>query len=181
MIMLERGQGVSFTSSRWGFGPNRFGQVDTFKIDFLLHYIGKSRVLEVSVFPLQSANCKQFPCKVCPSPCRPVGSFLGIKDSQSRGAWWAVLKFLPPALGLGVCRFRSQAKTYTPLINPCCGSHPGRKQRKTGTNVGSGTIFLKQKEGDWQQILAQGQSSSHTHTHKVKYGSHRVEKHICNT
>ncbi|MPX07482.1 hypothetical protein C0133_08905, partial [Moraxella catarrhalis] len=29
-----------------------------------------------------------------------------------------------------------------------------------GTDVSSGPIFLKQKEEDWQQMLAQGQSSS---------------------
>ena len=34
------------------------------------------------------------------------------------------------------------------------------KERKTGTDVSSATIFLKQKEKDWQQMLAQGQSSS---------------------
>ena len=31
---------------------------------------------------------------------------------------------------------------------------------KIGINVSSGTIFLKQKEEDWQQMLAQGPSSS---------------------
>ena len=36
------------------------------------------------------------------------------------------------------------------------------KQRKIGTDVSSVTVFLKQKEEDWQQMLAQGQSSSHT-------------------
>ena len=34
-----------------------------------------------------------------------------------------------------------------------------------GIDVSSETIFLKQKEEDWQQMLAQGQCSSHTHTH----------------
>ena len=29
-----------------------------------------------------------------------------------------------------------------------------------GTDVSSGRIFLKQKEEDWQQMLAQGKSSS---------------------
>ena len=37
---------------------------------------------------------------------------------------------------------------------------------KIGTDVGSRTISLKQKEEDWQQMLAQGRFSSHTHTHK---------------
>ena len=35
-----------------------------------------------------------------------------------------------------------------------------KKQRKTGTDVSSGPVFLKQKEEDWQQMLAQGQSFS---------------------
>ena len=36
------------------------------------------------------------------------------------------------------------------------------KQSKIGTDISSVMIFLKQKEEDWQQMLAQGQSSSHT-------------------
>ena len=48
-----------------------------------------------------------------------------------------------------------------PLVKPCCGSIPHEIERKIGTDVGSATISLKQKkEEDWQQILAQGQSSS---------------------
>ena len=34
------------------------------------------------------------------------------------------------------------------------------QNRQIGTDVSSATIFLKQKEEDWQQTLAQGQSSS---------------------
>ena len=33
-----------------------------------------------------------------------------------------------------------------------------------GTDISSVTSFLKQKEEDCQQMLAQGQSSTHTHT-----------------
>ena len=49
----------------------------------------------------------------------------------------------------------------TPLIS----SHavvgvPHTKWRKMGTDVSSGQIFLKQKEEEWQQMLAQGESSS---------------------
>ena len=29
-----------------------------------------------------------------------------------------------------------------------------------GTDISSQTLFLKQKEDDWQQVLAQGQSSA---------------------
>ena len=46
------------------------------------------------------------------------------------------------------------------LIKPCWGSIPHTKKRKVGTDVSSATIFLKWKEEDGQQILAQGQSSS---------------------
>ena len=42
------------------------------------------------------------------------------------------------------------------------------KQRTMGTNVSSVTVFLKQKEEEWQQMLAQGQSSSHTQKFKWK-------------
>ena len=41
------------------------------------------------------------------------------------------------------------------------------KKRKIGTDVSSGTIFLKQKEEDWQQMLAQGQSSSPKTTYQT--------------
>ena len=36
------------------------------------------------------------------------------------------------------------------------------KQRNSGTDVSSATVFLKQIDKDWQHMLAQGQSSSHT-------------------
>ena len=53
----------------------------------------------------------------------------------------------------------------TPLIKPCCGGVPHRKYRKTATDVSSGPLFPKQKEENWQQVLAHSQSSSFTHTH----------------
>ena len=49
---------------------------------------------------------------------------------------------------------RSWAWTYTICQWPCGGSDPDTKWRKTGTDVISGPIFLKQKEGDGQQMLA---------------------------
>ena len=77
-------------------------------------------------------------------------------------AWW--LDLCTPLQQLGAHRFRSWAQAWH-----CSSSHaveaPHIKQRKIGTNVGSGTVFLKQREEDWQWMLAQGQSSSHTHTH----------------
>ena len=51
------------------------------------------------------------------------------------------------------------APTYTTWW-PCSGGDPQRKQRKIGTDVSSERIFLKQKEEDWQQMFAQGESSS---------------------
>ena len=51
-------------------------------------------------------------------------------------------------------------QTYTPLTKPCFGGIPHTKQRRIGRDVSSAAIFLKQKEEDWQQMLAQGQSSS---------------------
>ena len=51
----------------------------------------------------------------------------------------------------------------------CQATHAGaashKKWRRIETDVNSGTIFLKQKEEHWQQMLAQGQSS-HIHTQK---------------
>ena len=48
-----------------------------------------------------------------------------------------------------------------PLVKPRCGSIP-HKIKEDSTDVSSATIFLKQKEEDWQQMVAQGQSSSQT-------------------
>ena len=42
----------------------------------------------------------------------------------------------------------------------CCGSVPYTTQRRIATDVSSATIFLKQKEEDWQQMLVQSESSS---------------------
>ena len=41
--------------------------------------------------------------------------------------------------------FGSQVWTYVLLIKPCCGGVPHRKQRKMGTDISSGTIFLSKK------------------------------------
>ena len=73
-------------------------------------------------------------------------------------AWWLSSHTL--LLRPGVHGFGSQAQTCILLIRPSCGSIPHIKQRKMGTDVSSATIFLKQKEEDWQQSLAQDQSSS---------------------
>ena len=57
--------------------------------------------------------------------------------------------------------FCSWAWTYTTRWRPCCGGDPHIRWRKIGTDVSSGRIFLKpKKEEDWQQMLAQGKSSS---------------------
>ena len=51
----------------------------------------------------------------------------------------------------------------TPLIKPCCAGEPHKKWRNLGTNVSSGLVFLKLKKikgGNWQQMLAQGESSA---------------------
>ena len=53
-----------------------------------------------------------------------------------------------------VCRFGSQVQTYVPLIKPCCGGVPHMEQRKMGTDVSSGPIFLtknKKKREIWTQ------------------------------
>ena len=63
-----------------------------------------------------------------------------------------------------------------PLIKPCCGSNPHTKQRKIGTDISSLTIFLKQKEEDWQQMLAQSQSYSPKEKRKNKTNTKNSEK-----
>ena len=45
-----------------------------------------------------------------------------------------------------VFSFRSRVQTYTLLIKLCCGSIPHTKQRKMGTDVSSGSIFLMKKK-----------------------------------
>ena len=47
----------------------------------------------------------------------------------------------------------------TPLVKSHCGGVT-HKAEEDGIDVSSATIFLKQKEEDWQPMLAQGQSSS---------------------
>ena len=59
----------------------------------------------------------------------------------SPAAEW--LRSCTPFRQPGVSRFRSWVWTYTLLIRPRCGSIPHKKQRKTGTDVSSVTIFLK--------------------------------------
>ena len=54
----------------------------------------------------------------------------------------------------------SRAWLCIPLVRLCCGGIPYTKWRKIATDVNSVTIYLKEKEEDWQQMLAQGQSSS---------------------
>ena len=75
------------------------------------------------------------------------GKFVGL-------AGGIAVKFTSSASAARVCRLGSQGQTYTLLVKPCCGSIPHTKLRKTGTDVSSATIFLKQKEEDWQQMLA---------------------------
>ena len=83
----------------------------------------------------------------------------GFKNRLERGQpLW--LDSRDPLQWPGVHGFRSQAWTYTLLIGPCCGSIPHTNQRKIGTDVAPGTIFLRQKQEDWQWMLVQGQSSS---------------------
>ena len=47
-----------------------------------------------------------------------------------------------------VCRFTvsDPRRGHMPLVKPCYGSNPYTKQRKSGTDVSSGLIFLKQKK-----------------------------------
>ena len=66
-----------------------------------------------------------------------------------------------------------------PLIKPCCGGIP-HKVEEDGTEVSTATIFLKQKEEDWQEMLPQGQF---LHTHTQSWDLHGLKNYmysICN-
>ena len=56
-----------------------------------------------------------------------------------------VVKFVCSALVAWVRGVKSWAHTYAPLIKLYCGSIPHTKYRKMGTDVSTGTIFLKKK------------------------------------
>ena len=85
-------------------------------------------------------------CKIC-FWGGPGGIMVRLASSGSAAQWRRFMGSNP-------------AWTYALLIKPCCGRVPHKKQRKLGTDVSSGTMFLKQKEEVWQQKLAQGQSFS---------------------
>ena len=65
-----------------------------------------------------------------------------------------VVKVLCTLLWVQVCGFGSQVQTYS-THQPCCGGIPHTKQRKTGTDVSSGPLFLTdtQKRNYIQIIL----------------------------
>ena len=75
-----------------------------------------------------------------------------------------VVKFSHLALAAQGSQFRILGTDLASLARHAVMA-PNIKQRKTGTDVTSATIFLKQQEEDWQQILAQGQSSSKKKSH----------------
>ena len=56
----------------------------------------------------------------------------------------------------GIRRPRSQVQTYVPLGKQAVAGIPHKKERKMGTDVSSGPVFLSKKEEDWQQMLSQG-------------------------
>ena len=56
--------------------------------------------------------------------------------------------------------FRSWVLNYPPLVKPCCGRRPTYKVEEDGHGCQLGASLPQQKEEDWQQMLAQGKSSS---------------------
>ena len=101
------------------------------------------------------------PLKLC-SKCWGWPSGLVVTFANSALVAWGSQVWVPGA-------------NLTLLVKPhLAASH--MKERKIGTDVSSATIFFKQKEEDQQHVLAQGQSSSHTHKfinvqHKRKFYS----------
>ena len=81
---------------------------------------------------------------------------LYIELAQRHSGWVRVLHFYD----MGLAGPDPRCGSIQMLIKPCCGSVPHTKWRMIGTDVSSGTIFLRQKEENWQWILVWGQSSS---------------------
>ena len=70
-----------------------------------------------------------------------------------------VVKFTHPALAARVLQIWIPGADLALLSKPCwAASHI--KWRKIDRDVSSVSVFLKEKEEDWQQMLAQGQPSS---------------------
>ena len=84
--------------------------------------------------------------------------------SSVRWGWpdGVVVKFTHLLSWPAVHWFRSWVQTYTLFIKPCYGSIPHRRSRKSynyNIPLCPGDVRRGKKE-DWQQMLAQGQSSS---------------------
>ena len=60
--------------------------------------------------------------------------------------WCIVVKFTCSALTAWGSQVWIQVRTYILLIKPCCGGVPYTKERKIGTDVSSGPIFLTKKK-----------------------------------
>ena len=94
---------------------------------------------------------------------KPEESLLSVftKKSVNYGAGPVVqwISLCAPLWQPGVHGFGSQAWTYTLLIKSCCGGIPHSTQRKMGTDVSSGAIFLTKKNMNcssqplWRQQL----------------------------
>ena len=73
---------------------------------------------------------------------------------ESRNTWFKgwpggiVVKFTHFALVAHGLQVWILGTDLAPLIKPCCGGIPHKI--KIGTDLSSATIFLKQKEEDWQ-------------------------------
>ena len=73
----------------------------------------------------------------------------------------------------GVHRLVSRVQTYTPLIKPCCGRRPTYKVEEDEHECQLRASLPQQKEEDWRQMLAQGQSSSKKK--KMLFKQHHLE------
>ena len=86
-----------------------------------------------------------------------------------------------------VCRFRSQAWTYTPLIKPCRGASHIENGGRLSQMLAQQQSSSRKKEEDWQQMLAQGQSSSLEKEKKAgiewgnRYLYHMLGRRTCKT
>ena len=126
-------------------------------------------------------------CSMCVSSglCFVKSSTLSIKRAKLGQPCGHLVKFASFSLAAQGSPFGSWAGTYTVLTKPCYGGTPHRGTRRTYTTRLYNYVLglwgeKKEKEEDWQWILAQGKySSSHIHTHKLNFAHNNVNFCIC--
>ena len=89
------------------------------------------------------------------------------KTSMGGPSSGIIVKFVQSALAVQRLQVQILGADLAPLVKPHCSSIP-HKIEEDGHGFSSGTVFLKQKEEDWQQMLVHDQSSSPKYPTKTK-------------